>query len=103
MNFNFDKKLVEFKPQSPEETAALERLWRILVDCVTDTRKLTPVGEYIPSKKNSASFYIEGLEIDNTKAQEDGIYYCSICNKQVNLKVGDSIPPCCGRLMELID
>jgi hypothetical protein len=33
----------------------------------------------------------------------DNTAYCSICNKTVELKAGDEIPLCCGRVMELID
>ena len=103
MKINIDKNLVEFKPESSQETTDLEKLWRILIDCVSDTKKLTPVGEYVPSKKNAASFYIEGLQIDDTKACQDGVYYCSVCNKSVDLHQGDEIPLCCGKTMELID
>lgn len=103
MKLNIDKNLVEFKPESPEETASLENLWRILIDCVFDSRKLTPVGEYIPSKKNAASFFIEDLQIDDTKATQDGVFYCAICNKSVELHQGNEIPLCCGKMMELID
>lgn len=103
MKINIDKNLVEFKPENQEETTAVEKLWRILIDCVSDSRKLAPVGEYVPSKKNAASFYIEGLQIDDTKASQDGVYYCNTCNKSVNLNAGDEIPLCCGKKMELID
>ena len=34
---------------------------------------------------------------------KDGSAYCTTCNKTVELKAGDEIPLCCGRVMELID
>ena len=29
--------------------------------------------------------------------------FCQTCNKYVELKAGDRIPPCCGKLMEVLD
>ncbi len=104
MKINIDKKVINFTPENERETIELERLWRILVGCVTETKKISPIGEYIPSKKNTASFYIEGdVEYDAGKAYESGVYYCAICNKSLTFEVGDEIPMCCGRFMELID
>lgn len=34
---------------------------------------------------------------------EDCSVYCSICNKTVDLKAGEAIPMCCGKLMVNID
>jgi hypothetical protein len=36
-------------------------------------------------------------------AEMDGPFYCTICNKTINLKKGDEIPMCCGRLMQPLD
>lgn len=90
-------------PENAQETKDVEQLWRMLVGCVSESKKLSPVGEYIPSKKNTASFYIEGLAIDDSVAAEGGVYYCGICNKMVTLKGGDEIPLCCGQLMKSVD
>ena len=111
MKINIDKKLVNFQPESDSETADLEALWRLLVGCVTNSMKLAPVGEYLPEKENTASFYIEDpnkkeskeLEIADNIALEDGDYYCDICNKLLPFKTGDVIPLCCGKPMELVD
>jgi hypothetical protein len=109
MKINIDKNLVSFIPENAEETSGTDRLWRLLIDCVNETRKLTPVGEYVPQKNNVATFYVEGLE---AKAQKPaalqvmssaGRVCCFICNKFVDLKKGDSIPLCCGRTMEIMD
>jgi hypothetical protein len=109
MKINLEKNLVEFNPESAEEKAKMETIWRLLVDCVGSSRKLVPVGEYVPGKNSKgATFYIEGLadagrEYTEIHVEEDCVCYCSTCNKQVSLKKGDPIPLCCGKLMEIID
>ena len=85
MRIELSKTLVEFTPEADYEKTMLEGLWRMLVDCARFNQKLVPVGEYVPAKNNTASFAVEGA------------------NKYVNLKAGDRIPPCCGKLMELLD
>lgn len=60
MRISMDKDLVEFVPESEDETAMMEALWRLMVDCVRFNKKLVPVGEYIPQKKNLARFVVEG-------------------------------------------
>jgi hypothetical protein len=109
MKINIDKNLVSLIPESAEEFSGVDRLWRLLIDCVKETRKLTPVGEFVPTKNNAATFYIEGLEtkakrsVPEQVVHRSGRVYCYICNKFVDLKAGDSIPLCCGRLMEVMD
>ena len=98
-------------PETERETEDLNKLWNILIGCVTDSKKLVPVGEYLPTKKNQASFYIEGqkerpaegLDVDDHIAREDAKYYCSTCNKLMDLHPGEEIPMCCGRRMEIVD
>jgi hypothetical protein len=46
MNIKIEKDLVEFGPENEEETAMLEDLWKLMVDCVRFNKKLVPVGEY---------------------------------------------------------
>ena len=103
MKISIDKKIVDFSPENEQETREMERLWRILISCVNETKKMSPIGEYLPSKKNTASFYIEStVEDDDSRAIESGVYYCGICNKSATLNAGNEIPLCCGRLMELV-
>ena len=45
----------------------------------------------------------EGDEYPVVTVDKDCTCYCQTCNKYVNLKAGDRIPPCCGKLMELLD
>ena len=111
MKINIEKNMVNLIPENDQETGDMEKLWRLLVGCVTDSKKLAPVGEYLPAKKNVASFYIEGgpdkeentLEIEDNIVLEDGKYYCGICNKLIDLKTGDEVPVCCGLRMEEVE
>jgi hypothetical protein len=59
MKINVEKALVEFTPENDEETAALQKVWDLIVDCVKSNKKLVPVGEYVPIKRNLARFAIE--------------------------------------------
>jgi hypothetical protein len=109
MRINIDKNLVEFTPENQDETVKLEALWRTMVDCVRFNKKLVPVGEYIPQKNEFARFAIEGLdsaaadEYPEVYVDEECRCFCYTCNKYVMLKTGDRIPPCCGKLMEMMD
>ena len=111
MKINIEKNLVNLVPDNDQETQDVKKLWRLLVGCVTDSKKLTPVGEYLPEKENVASFYIEdtsqkkqdGLEVDDNIVLEDGKYYCGICNKLIDLHTGDEVPLCCGIRMEEVE
>ena len=60
MKITMDKDLVEFVPENDDETAMMEALWQLMVDCVRFNKKLVPVGEYIPQKQNIARFVVEG-------------------------------------------
>jgi hypothetical protein len=59
MKINLDKNLVEFKPETLEEKANLEKLWNSVVDCVKFSKKLAPIGEYKPAQSPYARFVIE--------------------------------------------
>nr|MBF0223780.1 hypothetical protein [Desulfobulbaceae bacterium] len=108
MKVIIDKNVVEFSPENGQETASMETLWRMIIDCAGESKKLTPIGEYIPSKQNLLRFTIEGVPggktvmSDQTSAA-DCTYLCAVCNKYMNVKSGDSVPYCCGAVMEAID
>lgn len=107
MKISIDRNVVELIPANAQETADLETLWRILVDCLKETRTLTPIGEYIPTKQNLARFTIEGVSgglpaISERNAEEESTYVCMTCNRYTNLKAGESVPVCCGVDMEPI-
>ena len=109
MKIDIQKNLVELTPENAEETAKLEGLWKIMVDCVRFNKKLVPVGEYIPQKDNMARFAIEGEkgggvdEYPEVYVDKECRCFCQTCNKYVLLQAGDRVPPCCGKLMEIID
>jgi len=107
MRIELSKTSVDFTPEADYEKTMLEGLWRMLVDCNRFNQKLVPVGEYVPAKNNTASFSVEGdkgeEEYPVVYVDKDCTCYCQTCNKYVNLKAGDRIPPCCGKLMELLD
>lgn len=110
MKIEIKKNLVEFTPESAGEKKSLETLWKTLVDCVRFSKKIVPVGKYVPAEDSFARFAIEGIESKNTGetypeiyADEDCRCYCQTCNKYVELKKGERIPPCCGKLMEVLD
>ena len=109
MKISIEKNIVDFSPESAIETAELEALWRLMIDCNDQSRKMVPIGEYVPVKNNgSASFHIEGLEAKKQEytaipAENDCRCYCATCDNFVDLKKGSPIPLCCGKLMEVID
>ena len=107
MQINIEKNLVEFTPENADETKKIEALWKIMIDCVRFSKKLVPVGEFIPQKNKFARFAIEELEVKGAgrtpRCTSDPSCYCQTCNKFVELKKGDRIPPCCGKLMEVLD
>lgn len=59
MKITVEKALVEFSPENDAETAAMQEVWDLIVDCVKYNKKLVPVGEYVPVKNNLARFVIE--------------------------------------------
>lgn len=109
MRINIEKNLVEFTPDNDDEKAKLQTLWRVMVDCARFNKKMVPVGEYIPQENAFARFAIEGIETQGTvdypeiNVDNDCRCYCQTCNKYVMLKKGDRIPPCCGKLMDVMD
>jgi hypothetical protein len=107
MKIQIDKNIVEFVPENEQETASMETLWRVVVDCAADNKRMTAIGEYIPSKQNLARFHIEGVSATTVytedKAVEECTVICTTCNKYMQLKGGDAVPVCCGRPMDIAD
>jgi hypothetical protein len=108
MKIVIDKNVVEFRPESPGETSDLETLWRVVVDCIQDSKSMQPIGEYIPAKSDVARFVIEGVPGGKTTFSADTVdeectVVCLTCNKYSALKPGDQIPLCCGKPMEDVD
>ncbi len=109
MKIEIEKTRVSLAPENAEEKAKLEAIWRVLVDCIGDSRKLVPIGEYVPQKgDHAASFQIEGLGPQESSYVEVRVdneteVYCKTCNKLLALNAGDVIPLCCGKMMEIVD
>ena len=59
MKIELEGTLVRITPETKQEKTEMNDLWRILIDCVNKTRKLAPVGEYLPGIKEVAVFNIE--------------------------------------------
>lgn len=59
MKIAIDKNVVEISPANDEETKQLDTLWKILIDCVGSSKKLVPIGEYLPGQSKQARFAIE--------------------------------------------
>lgn len=59
MKIDLEGTLVRMTPENDLEKKQINGLWRILIDCVNKTRKLVPVGEYLPGIQEVAVFNIE--------------------------------------------
>lgn len=109
MKIEFEKSRVMFSPENAEETAKMEVLWRKMVGCVADSKKLAPIGEFVPAKgQKIAAFQIEGLETQDQgfaeiRVDNESDVYCKNCNKVIHLQNGEVIPMCCGKIMEILD
>ncbi len=109
MKIRINQDIVEFTPEHAAEAAELEALWVKMGNCVGATKRLEPMGVYVPSENKTATFHIEGLslaeknEIPVIRAPYDTDVYCVTCNKTQHVKKGEPIPFCCGRLMEILD
>ena len=51
--------LIKFTPENDRESDELDHLWKLVIDCVKDNKKLVPVGEYIKGIKEVATFNVE--------------------------------------------
>ncbi len=59
MKIEIEKNIVRVTPEEGRESKELEALWKLLVDCEGLSKKLAPIGEFVPVKKNEARFVIE--------------------------------------------
>ncbi len=61
MRILVDKNVIEFMPETPQENKELEVMWRIVVDCYGDNKKIVPMGNFVPGHDKVARFHIEGI------------------------------------------
>ncbi|HSB52569.1 MAG TPA: hypothetical protein VLD40_07905 [Dissulfurispiraceae bacterium] len=59
MKIELEGTLIKMTPESDKEKDELNQLWTVIVGCVTDNKKLVPVGQYLPGIKEVAVFNIE--------------------------------------------
>ena len=78
MKIHIDKNVVEFLPENEQETASLETLWRVVVDCAADNKRMTAIGEYVPMKENLARFVIEGVPGVTTFTGDTAVEPCTV-------------------------
>ncbi len=50
---------IKMIPESEHEKEGLDALWKLIIRCDTDSKVLCPIGSYIPTKDDGASFYIQ--------------------------------------------
>ncbi len=109
MRIRVDRNVIEFEPENKQESSELELLWRIVVDCYGDNKKIVPMGNFVPGFDKVARFHIEGVQggvpqvSSEKKVETDCTYICTICNKYMDCKAGEPVPLCCGKDMEPVD
>ena len=59
MKIELEGSLLKMTPESDREKEELNQLWTLIIGCVSDGKKLVPVGEYVPGTKEVAVFNIE--------------------------------------------
>ena len=67
MKIRINQDIVEFTPENPAEKTELEALWIKMSNCIGKTKRLEPMGTYIPSEDKTAMFHIEGLSKEETR------------------------------------
>jgi len=50
---------IKMIPETEHEKKSLEALWKIIIRCDQDSKVLCPIGAYVPSKDDGASFTIQ--------------------------------------------
>lgn len=59
MKIEIEGTLVRMTPENDKEKQELNSLWKIIIGCVKDGKKLVPVGQYLPESNEVATFNIE--------------------------------------------
>jgi hypothetical protein len=59
MRIELEGTLLTMTPENNREKEELNQLWTIIIGCVSEGKKLVPVGQYLPGMKEVATFNIE--------------------------------------------
>ena len=59
MKIELEGSLIKMTPENDAERTQLNQLWTLIIGCVSEGKKLVPVGEYLPGVKEVATFNIE--------------------------------------------
>ncbi len=59
MQIELEGSLLKMTPENEREKTELNQLWTIIIGCVSEGKKLVPIGQYIPGVKEVAVFNIE--------------------------------------------
>jgi hypothetical protein len=59
MRMELEGTLLKMTPENDREKQELNQLWTIIIGCVSEGKRLVPVGEYLPGIKEVAVFNIE--------------------------------------------
>lgn len=59
MKIELEGSLIRMIPENDREKTELNQLWTIVIGCVSEGKKLVPVGQYLPGIKEVAVFNIE--------------------------------------------
>lgn len=59
MRLELEGSLLKMMPENERERNELNQLWTLVVGCVSEGKKLVPVGQYLPGIKEVAVFNIE--------------------------------------------
>lgn len=50
---------IKMIPETDHEKAGLESLWKLVIRCDEDSKVLCPIGAYIPTEHDGASFVVQ--------------------------------------------
>lgn len=59
MKIELEGTLLKMTPENDREKQELNHLWKAIIGCVKEGKKLVPVGQYVPGSKEVAVFNIE--------------------------------------------
>ncbi len=50
---------IKIVPETDHEKESLDALWKLIIRCDANSKVLCPIGSFVPSKDDGASFYIQ--------------------------------------------